>query len=115
MRIGELSRRTGLSASRIRFYEKRGLLPPPDRRENGYRDYPDSMVKRLGLIDGAQRLGFSLVEIHEALSDAAPDFPTRAAMASVLQAKLVSLDQHIREANARRDQIVILLREMGEG
>jgi len=41
MRIGELSRRTGISTSRIRFYEKHDVLPEPIRDENGYRTYPD--------------------------------------------------------------------------
>jgi len=45
MRIGELSRRTGISTSRIRFYEKQEVLPKPIRGENGYREYPDTAVK----------------------------------------------------------------------
>ncbi len=45
MRIGELSRRTGISTSRIRFYEKHEVLPKPIRGENGYREYPDTAVK----------------------------------------------------------------------
>lgn len=39
MKIGELARRTGLAASRIRFYEEAGLLVV-QRQANGYRDYP---------------------------------------------------------------------------
>lgn len=60
MRIGDLSRRTGISTSRIRFYERHDVLPKPIRRGNGYRSYPDATVKILHLIDDAQRLGFSL-------------------------------------------------------
>jgi DNA-binding transcriptional MerR regulator len=45
MRIGELSRRTGISTSRIRFYEKHAVLPKPIRGENGYREYPDRDAK----------------------------------------------------------------------
>ena len=66
MRIGELSRRTGISTSRIRFYEKHDVLPKPIRDGNGYRAYPDTAVKILSLIDDAQRLGFSLSEIRAA-------------------------------------------------
>ncbi len=47
MRIGELSRRTGISTSRIRFYEKHDVLPKPIRDENGYRTYPDTALKIL--------------------------------------------------------------------
>jgi MerR family transcriptional regulator, copper efflux regulator len=45
MRIGELSRQTGISTSRIRFYEKHALLPKAIRAGNGYRAYPDTAVK----------------------------------------------------------------------
>jgi MerR family transcriptional regulator, copper efflux regulator len=114
MRIGELSRRTGISTSRIRFYEKHEVLPKPIRDGNGYRAYPDTAVKILSLIDDAQRLGFSLSEIRASLSEAAPHFPSRAAMVKALRGKLEYIDQHIKDVRARRRQIVKLLKEMGD-
>jgi DNA-binding transcriptional MerR regulator len=111
MRIGELSRRTGISTSRIRFYERHDVLPKPIRDENGYRTYPDTAVKILELIDGAQRLGFSLSEIRAGLSEAAPNLPSHAAMVKALRRKLDHIDQHIKEVRARRRQIVKLLKE----
>ena len=114
MRIGELSRRTGISTSRIRFYEKHNVLPKPTRNGNGYRTYPDTAVKFLSLIDGAQRLGFSLSEIRAALSEAAPNFPSRAAMVKALRGKLDHIDQHIKEVRARQRQIVKLFGEMSD-
>jgi MerR family transcriptional regulator, copper efflux regulator len=114
MRIGELSRRTRISSSRIRFYEKHEVLPQPTRDENGYRKYPDSAPKILELIDAAQQLGFSLSEIRAGLSEAAPNFPSRAAMVKALRGKLDHIDQHIKEVRARRRQIVKLLKEMGD-
>jgi MerR family copper efflux transcriptional regulator len=111
MRIGELSRRTGISTSRIRFYERHDVLPKPIRGENGYRTYPDTAVKILELIDGAQRLGFSLNEIRAGFSEAAPNLPSHAAMAKALRSKLEHIDQHIKEVQARRRQIVKLLKE----
>jgi DNA-binding transcriptional MerR regulator len=114
MRIGELSKKTGIATSRIRFYEAHALLPKATRGENGYRDYPDSAVKMLHLIDGAQRLGFSLSEIRFGLSEAAPNFPSHAAMVRALRSKLASIDQHIKEAQARRREIVKLLKEMSD-
>ena len=71
-------------------------------------------VKMLGLIDDAQRLGFSLSEIRAGLSEAAPDFPSRAAMVKALRSKLESIDQHMKEVRARRREIVRLLEEMGD-
>jgi DNA-binding transcriptional MerR regulator len=112
VRIGELSKRTGVAASRIRFYERRGVLPEPSRGENGYREYPETAVKRLGLIDGAQKLGFSLGEIRDAIEDAAPDFPSHAAIVEALRLKLAALDRHIEAAQARRRQILQLLTDL---
>jgi MerR family copper efflux transcriptional regulator len=114
MRIGELSKRTGISSSRIRFYEKHEVLPKPVRGANGYREYPDTALKMLELIDGAQRLGFSLSEIRNDLSEAAPNIPSHAALVKALQSKLESIDQHIKDVRARRRQIVKLIAEIGE-
>lgn len=46
MRIGELAVRSGLSTATIRFYERRGILPGPGRRGNGYREYSDGDLDR---------------------------------------------------------------------
>jgi MerR family transcriptional regulator, copper efflux regulator len=114
MRIGELSRRTGIAASRIRFYERHQVVPKANRAKNGYREYPDTAVKMLKLIDAAQGLGFSLHEICACLSEAAPNFPSRPAMVKALRSKLGNIDQHIRDVRARRRQIVKLLKEIDD-
>lgn len=67
MNIGELAKRTGLTNSRIRFYESAGLLKTVDRRPNGYRTYPPEAVMVLELITTAQAAGFTLDEIRTLL------------------------------------------------
>ncbi|WP_140725813.1 MerR family transcriptional regulator [Pseudomonas sp. Hp2] len=67
MKIGELAKLTGLTASRIRFYESAGLLLAVDRKANGYRDYAPGTVSMLEIIDSAQRAGFSLEQIRHLL------------------------------------------------
>lgn len=64
MRIGELAKRSGLAASRIRFYEASGLLNGVHRQANGYREYVPETVRVLELIACAQQSGFSLEEIR---------------------------------------------------
>lgn len=64
MKIGELARRTGLTNSRIRFYEHIGLLRAVDRMPNGYRVYSENAVVILGLILMAQDAGFTLEEMQ---------------------------------------------------
>jgi DNA-binding transcriptional MerR regulator len=64
MKIGELAERTGLTTSRIRFYERIGLLKAVERQNNGYRSYPDDAVLVLKLIATGQSAGFSLDELR---------------------------------------------------
>ncbi|MBY9067636.1 MerR family transcriptional regulator [Hyphomonas sp. WL0036] len=63
MQIGELAKRSGITHSRIRFYESIGLLKSVSRRSNGYRSYPPEALLLLDLIASAQKAGFSLDEI----------------------------------------------------
>lgn len=67
MRIGEVAQRSGLTVSRIRFYERVGLLGAAERRPNGYRTYTSDAVQTLELIATAQNAGFSLDEIRALL------------------------------------------------
>jgi DNA-binding transcriptional MerR regulator len=64
MRIGEAARRAGVRVSLIRYYEDIGLLPEPDRL-SGQRRYDETVLRRLAVIDVAQRAGLSLEEIRE--------------------------------------------------
>ncbi|NYE63854.1 DNA-binding transcriptional MerR regulator [Duganella sp. 1224] len=69
MKIGELSRKSGLAASAIRFYEEQGLLAPISRTSSGYRQYASNAPDRLKLIQGAKKLGFSLDVIRDMLDE----------------------------------------------
>ncbi|MBT0669354.1 Cu(I)-responsive transcriptional regulator [Novosphingobium profundi] len=63
MNIGQAATKTGVSQRMIRHYEKIGLIPPPPRRESGYRDYGAEDVARLHFIANARDLGFAIDEI----------------------------------------------------
>jgi DNA-binding transcriptional MerR regulator len=65
--IGEVAKASGIGIETIRFYEKEGLLPRPDRRPSGYRQYDASTIDRLAYIRQAKDLGFTLAEIRELL------------------------------------------------
>ena len=65
--VSKLAARVGLTADTIRYYERAGLLPPPDRTQSGYRAYEDDAAERLRFIKGAQRIGLRLQEIKELL------------------------------------------------
>lgn len=65
--IGGVARRAEVGIDTIRYYEREGLLPPPQRRASGYRDYGPDVVERLRFIRRAKDLGFTLEEIRELL------------------------------------------------
>jgi MerR family mercuric resistance operon transcriptional regulator len=66
--IGQVAKRGDVNIETVRYYERQGLIPPPPRRESGYREYPERTVRRIRFIKRAQELGFSLKEIAELLS-----------------------------------------------
>ncbi len=68
MQIGEVAQRTETSIDTIRFYEKSGLIPKPERTDSGYRKYTEETIRRVQFIKRSQELGFSLKEIADLLS-----------------------------------------------
>ena len=62
--IGQMSRETGVNIETIRYYERIGLMPEPDRTAGGNRQYNHDQLKRLYFIRRARGLGFSLEEIR---------------------------------------------------
>jgi MerR family mercuric resistance operon transcriptional regulator len=66
--IGQVARQAQVGVETVRFYERQGLLEEPNRRESGYREYPEAVVSRLRFIKRAKELGFSLKEIKELLA-----------------------------------------------
>src|SRR5687767_4367859 len=70
--ITEVSRRSGVAASALRFYEDRGLIRS-ERAGAGHRRYPRPVLRRIAFIVFAQRVGLTLEEIREALAKLPPD------------------------------------------
>lgn len=93
--IGEVARQAGVKTSAIRYYERVGVLPEPDRIA-GQRRYTAETVRRLQVIDVAKRAGFSLDEVRELLeSDRASD-----ALRELAQRKLPDVKALIERATA---------------
>lgn len=104
MRIGELAERTGFAQSQIRFYERKGLLPPPPRRESGYRDYAEADVARLRLLGQTKRLGLPLKLAREVLAAAEHGCcgATDEALAEGIRGRIAEIDQHVAELTQLR-------------
>lgn len=109
MRIGELARRSGLSAHTIRYYERIGLLPRADRNGSGQRDYDASILTWIGFIERLKTTGMPLRDMvrYAALRDEGASTEARRrllleahrervrAMLSEMQACLLVLDTKI--------------------
>ena len=65
MRTSEVASAAGVNVQTLRYYERRGLLPQPERTLGGHRLYPASTVVTVRTIKAAQRLGFTLDEVGE--------------------------------------------------
>jgi MerR family redox-sensitive transcriptional activator SoxR len=75
--IGEVSRRSGVASSALRYYEERGLIAS-ERAGSGHRRYPRSTLRRIAFVVFAQRVGLSLDEIATELDKLPPGrAPTR--------------------------------------
>jgi MerR family redox-sensitive transcriptional activator SoxR len=103
--IGDLSVRTGLSVSAIRFYEKKGLIKP-DRNAGNQRRYEGSDIRRLSFILIAQQIGLSIEEIKETMA-ALPEgrTPTKADWSKISRSFRKTLDDRIAMMERMRDRL----------
>ena len=99
--IGDVTQRSGVAQTALRYYEQVGLLPAP-QRVGGQRRYQESVLMRLHVIGLCKTAGFSLTEIGLLLKDDTPGRPTARELA---QSKLVEIDAQL-EALARARAII---------
>jgi DNA-binding transcriptional MerR regulator len=65
MRIGQISKVTHVPVKTLRYYEEIGVLAPPARTPEGYRDYPEEAIASINFVKASQSVGLSLKEIQE--------------------------------------------------
>jgi len=94
MKIGQLARTAGLNASAIRYYEKRGLLVPPQRL-GGQRRFASDALSRVLLIRFATDMGFTLAEIKLFLNGLRDNTPVGPRWKKLATRKLAEVDENI--------------------
>jgi MerR family redox-sensitive transcriptional activator SoxR len=94
MKIGQLARKANLNASAIRYYEKCGLLAPP-QRVGGQRRYASDALDRVLLIRFATDMGFTLSEIKLFLSGLRDNTPVGPRWKKLATRKLTEVEQNI--------------------
>src|ERR1700683_743067 len=101
--IGKFAAAEGVGVETVRFYQRRGLLAPPERRGSGFREYSEADRWRLAFIRRARRLGFTLGEIGDLLGPAearSTDEIVRAA-----QTKLEAIEHQARDPAVLRGKL----------
>ncbi|MBK5355735.1 MerR family transcriptional regulator [Pseudomonas sp. TH41] len=118
MKIGELAQLSGLSASRIRFYEAQGLIRQVERQANGYRRYPLQALQTLEIIQCAQQAGFSLEELKRLLPDVTTGAFKRDELMAGLERKVEQIEvmqQHLAQSKAKLLRVIEDIQARPEG
>jgi DNA-binding transcriptional MerR regulator len=105
LRVGELAEATGLSGATIRYYERVGLLPEPERTPAGYRRYPVDAVERVSFIRACRRLGMRLADIADLLDIRDSGVCACEPAEHVLRRRMAELDAQIASLLQLRDQV----------
>ncbi|MDV3220402.1 MerR family transcriptional regulator [Intrasporangium sp.] len=109
MRPGAVAAEAGVNLETLRYYERRGLLPTPDRSLGGHRVYTPETVTTLRVIRAAQRLGFTLDEIADLLTVGRHHHGTGrrpAGLQALARDKLGEVDARIADLVTIRERLV---------
>jgi DNA-binding transcriptional MerR regulator len=111
LKIGEVSRLSGIGIEALRFYEKSGLLDRPGRTYSGYRLYDESVLERLAFIKQAQVLGFTLDEIKQLISHKRAGENPCVEVREIVRSRLTELNERIEQMIHYRDELTTALAE----
>ena len=104
--IGQVARQAGVGVETVRFYERQGLLEEPQRKESGYRQYGEDVVKQLRFIRRAKELGFSLKEVAGLLALRHDPSATRSDVRGRALAKVADIEAKIRDLQRVKEALL---------
>jgi DNA-binding transcriptional MerR regulator len=108
MLISELSKRTGITAHTIRFYEKSGLIKgkrDESVKSNKYFHYDEEIVEKLKLVRDAKSIGFTISEIGQLMDAWYNNKITVSEKLAVLDEKLLSIEEKIKQLKEMKKMI----------
>ncbi|HEY9422680.1 MAG TPA: MerR family DNA-binding transcriptional regulator [Thermoanaerobaculia bacterium] len=111
LQAGELARRTGVSKDTLRFYERQGLLPRPERLPNNYRVYAPGAVERVLWIRRVLAAGFTIEELVSILTERERGGVPCRRVRDLGATKLAEIEERLRELESARDGLRELLQE----
>lgn len=105
LKIGELSKQSGLAVSAIRYYEELGLIEPSFRNESKYRYYTETDVSLLNFIKKSKHLGFSLDEIKAIITERSQGKLPCHLVKDIANKKITEIEDKIYELQALKSEI----------
>jgi len=115
MLISQTAKAAGVNTQTLRYYERRGLLPQPNRRGSGYRVYTSDAVRVVRFIKRAQDLGFSLDEIEQLVGLRTARRAGRTRARSIATRKIEDIDRKISQLRAMRGALEKLVASCEHG
>jgi MerR family mercuric resistance operon transcriptional regulator len=113
--IGEMSRRTGVNIETIRYFEKIGMMPSPDRSAGGHRQYSADHLQRLFFINRCRRIGFNQSEIKALLSMVDNKGVTCAEVHAITTGHIADIRQKIRDLRKLEKGLIQMANECSQG
>ena len=104
--IGQMSRRTGVKVTTIRYYESRGLIPAPARTTGGQRRYDAAALERLAFLRHARELGFGLDDIADLMALAEAPSEDCAPAHEIARKQLAAVDRRMTILAQLREELV---------
>ena len=105
MRTALLMTKAQIGRDTLRYYERKGIITPPPRAANGYRDYPDSTVDVIRFIRLGQSVGLSLDVIRRAIPFVKAPVPGCPQLRAALETQLASIETQLRKLNGARERL----------
>lgn len=113
--IGKIAKEAGVGVETIRFYERKGLIKKPQKREIGFRVYSQEDVSKIQFIKRAQELGFTLREVKELIDLQSKKKMTGGQIRDLAEKKVKNIQSKISDLERMKVSLSKLSRVCGEG
>ena len=115
LKIGAVAQLASVSVDSVRYYERRGLIPPPKRRASGYRVFGESTVERIRFIKQLQGIGFSLDDVAGVLAMVDEGTANCSNQQVRFEEVLARIDSEIKRLRTTRQKIARVLKQCQDG
>ena len=113
--IGRLARQAGVNLETVRYYERIGIMPDPDRTEGGHRSYAPEHAERLKFIRRSRELGFGIETIRRLISLGEAETESCCEVRDMAKDQIASIDAKISDLTRLRRVLQRAVVDCGEG